>query len=48
MSHHWFSLISQYSRVVGFMIGLPVLAGTYYESLKARQEARHAREGLIA
>ncbi len=48
MSHHWFSLISQYSSVVGFMIGLPVLAGTYYESLKARQEARRAREGLYS
>lgn len=46
MAHHWFSLISQYSSVVGFMIGLPVMAGTYYESLKARQEARRAREGL--
>lgn len=46
MAHHWFSLISQYSRVVGFMIGLPVMAGTYYESLKARQGARRARERL--
>lgn len=28
------------------MIGLPVMAGTYYESFKARREARLAREGL--
>ncbi len=46
MSHHWFTIISDYSSVVGFMIGLPIMAGTYYESMKARQEARRAREGL--
>jgi hypothetical protein len=47
MPHHWFSLISQYSSVIGFMIGLPVVAGTYYQSLKARQEARRAREAAL-
>ncbi len=41
------SLIAQYSSVVGFMIGLPIMAGTYYESLKARQEARRALEGTL-
>ncbi len=41
------SLIAQYSSVVGFMIGLPIMAGAYYESLKARQEARRAREGTL-
>jgi hypothetical protein len=45
MSHHWVSLISQYSSVIGFMIGLPVVVAGYYQSLKARQEARRAREG---
>lgn len=41
------NLIAQYSSVIGFMIGLPIVAGTYFESLKARQEARHAREGTL-
>ncbi len=41
------SLIAQYSSVVGFMIGLPIMAGTYYESLRVRQEARRAREGTL-
>jgi len=47
MPHHWFSLVSQYSSVVGFMIGLPVVAGTYYESMKARRELRRVREGTL-
>ncbi len=47
MTHHWFSLIAQYASVVGFMIGLPVMAGAYYESFKARREARLAREGPL-
>ncbi len=29
------------------MIGLPVMVGAYYESFKARQEARRAREGTL-
>ncbi len=41
------NLIAQYSSVIGFMIGLPIVAGTYFESLKARQEARLAREGTL-
>jgi hypothetical protein len=47
MMHHWISLIAQYSSVVGFMIGLPVMAAAYYESFKVRQEARRAREGTL-
>jgi hypothetical protein len=47
MTHHWISLIAQYSSVVGFMIGLPVMAAAYYESFKVRQEARRAREGTL-
>ena len=47
MPHHWMSLIAQYSSVVGFMIGLPIVAGTYYESLRVRQEARRALEGTL-
>jgi hypothetical protein len=41
------SLIAQYSSVVGFMIGLPIMLGAYYESLKARQEARRERESRL-
>ena len=47
MTHHWIALIAQYSSVVGFMIGLPVMAAAYYESFKTRQEARRAREGTL-
>jgi len=47
MTHHWISLIAQYSSVVGFMIGLPVMVAAYYESFKVRQEARRAREGTL-
>ena len=47
MNHHWISLIAQYSSVVGFLIGLPLMAGAYYESWKLRQEARRAREGTL-
>ncbi len=41
------NLIAQYSSVIGFMIGLPIMAGAYFESLRARQEARRAREGTL-
>jgi hypothetical protein len=47
MTHHWIALIAQYSSVVGFMIGLPVMAAAYYESFKARREAQRAREGTL-
>jgi hypothetical protein len=47
MTHHWISIIAQYSSVVGFMIGLPVMVGTYYEAFKARREARRALEGTL-
>lgn len=41
------NVIAQYSSVIGFMIGLPIVGGTYFESLRARQEARKAREGTL-
>jgi hypothetical protein len=47
MPHHLMSLIAQYSSVVGFMIGLPIMAGAYFESLRARQEARRGLEGTL-
>jgi len=33
--------------MVGFLIGLPAVIGTYYQSYKARQEARREREGSL-
>jgi hypothetical protein len=47
MMRHVISVVAQYSSVVGFLIGLPFMAGAYYESFKARQEARRAREGTL-
>jgi hypothetical protein len=47
MNHHWTSLIAQYSTVWGFLIGLPIVGGAYYESWKVRQEARREREGRL-
>jgi len=44
MNRHWLSLVAQYSSVVGFMIGLPMMAGAYYESWRVRQEARRERQ----
>ena len=41
------SRISSDVELVGFMIGLPAMVGTYYESFKARQEARREREGRL-
>jgi hypothetical protein len=41
------SIIAQYASVVGFMIGLPFMMAAYYQSFKARQEARRAREGTL-
>jgi hypothetical protein len=38
-------LISHYSNIVGFAIALPMTVATYYQSFKARQEAKQAREG---
>jgi len=47
MIHHWLSLVAQYSSIIGFLIGLPFVFAAYYESLRARQEARHEREGRL-
>jgi hypothetical protein len=47
MTHHWFAIVAQYASVVGFMIGLPFMVGAYYESFKARREARRAREDAL-
>ena len=39
--------LSLYANVIGFLIGLPTVVGTYYQSWRARQESRLAREGLV-
>jgi hypothetical protein len=38
-------LVSRYSSIVGFAIALPMTVAAYYQSFKARQEARQARDG---
>lgn len=38
-------LISRYASIVGFAVALPLTLAAYYQSFKARQEARLAREG---
>jgi len=39
--------LSPYANVLGFLIGLPTVIGAYYQSWRARQESRLAREGLV-
>jgi hypothetical protein len=36
--------ISRYTSIIGFTVALPMTIATYYESFKARREARQARE----
>jgi hypothetical protein len=38
---------SPYTSLFSFIIGLPAMVGAYYQSWKARQEARLAREGAL-
>ena len=38
---------SPYTSLFSFIIGLPAMVGAYYQSWKARQEARQAREGAM-
>ena len=39
--------IAPYADITTFVVGLPTLIGTYYQSFKARQEARWEREGSL-
>ena len=39
--------LSNFASVIGFAIGLPTIAATYYQSYKARREATDLREGLL-
>jgi hypothetical protein len=38
--------LSPYTSLFSFLVGLPTLIGTYYQSWKAREEAKQARAGL--
>jgi hypothetical protein len=38
---------SPYTSILGFIIGLPTVIAAYYQSWKAREEARLAREGAL-
>ena len=38
---------SPYTSIIGFIIGLPTVLAAYYQSWKAREEARLAREGAL-
>ena len=39
--------LSPYASFIGFLVGLPTLIGTYYQSWKSRQESKAARDGLV-
>ena len=45
MNRETTELLSHYSNIIGFAIALPMTVATYYQSFKARQEAKQAREG---
>jgi hypothetical protein len=39
--------ISSYADITTFVVGIPTVLATYYQSFKARQEARRALEGTL-
>jgi len=39
--------ISPYTSLFAFIVGLPTLIGTYYQTWKSRQETREIRQGLV-
>jgi hypothetical protein len=39
--------ITPYTSFIAFLIGLPTLVATYYQSWKTRQERVEARQGLV-
>jgi hypothetical protein len=39
--------IAPYTSLIAFLIGLPTLIGTYYQTWKGRQESRLARQALV-
>jgi hypothetical protein len=40
-------VIAHFTSITGFTIAMPLTIATYYQSFKARQEARNAREGRV-
>jgi hypothetical protein len=47
MIFDWVGRLAPYADITTFVVGLPTLIGTYYQALKARQEARTEREGRV-
>jgi hypothetical protein len=43
----WSVYWSPFITIGGFLIGLPIVFATYYESFKTRQEAANEREGKL-
>jgi hypothetical protein len=43
----WTVFWSPFITAVGFLIGLPIVFATYYQSFKARQEASRERDGRL-
>ena len=41
------STLSPYTSIFSFLVGLPTIFAAYYQSWKARQEAREARESAL-
>lgn len=39
-------ILSPYTSLFAFVVGLPTLVGTYYQAWKTRQESRQARDGF--
>jgi len=47
MIHSLLDEISPWATIVGFLVGLPAIAATYFQAFKARQEAQKEREGTL-
>jgi hypothetical protein len=45
--YDWMVSWSPFFSLAGFLIGLPIVFATYYESFKTRQEANREREGKL-
>jgi hypothetical protein len=39
--------LAPYTSLIAFIIGLPTVIATYYQSWRARQEGKLARQGLV-
>ncbi len=45
--YSWFVFWSPLITAAGFLVALPTILATYYQSFKARQEARNERDGKL-